>query len=207
MKNSAENKIIAFNGSPVRDSNTDLLTRRVLEGARQAGFSGRHIYLNDIQTTPCQSCGESPGTDLCLVKDDLFPYLHEAAASDIVVISSPIYFDTVSAQTKLLIDRSNCFKPLQGYADGNFKFVDLDLKPRLGILILVGGEREKFEQALTVIKGFFIWTKVEFAGQILYSHSDYQKGAISRDTHILQNAFQLGYDTAQKILKNSNYSN
>jgi len=203
MKNSAGNKIIAFNGSPVKDSNTDILTKQVLAGAQRAGFIGQQIYLNDFQITPCQSCGESPGEDLCLLKDELFPYLHQSAQSDIVVISSPIYFDTVSAQTKLLIDRCNCFKPLEGYDSGDFKFVDLNLKPRLGILILVGGEREKFEHAVTVIKGFFIWTQVKFAGQILYPHSDYRKGVVSENDQILQNAYQLGYETAQKIKNNS----
>ena len=155
MKNSANNKIIAFNGSPVKGSNTEILTQKVLDGAIGAGFTGKQIYLNNLQITPCQSCGESPGEDLCLVKDDIFPYLHESAQSDIVVVSSPIYFDTVSAQTKLLIDRSNCFKPLQGYESDDYDFVELNLRPRLGILILVGGEREKFEHALAVIKGFF----------------------------------------------------
>ena len=198
MKSSQAKKIIAFNGSPVKEGNIDLLTRRVLKGAEDAGHESEHIYLNDLTITPCQSCGESPGENLCLFEDDLFPHLHAFARSDLVVVSSPVYFDTVSAQTKLFIDRCNCFKPLEGYDSGRFRFNQLKLKPRLGIIILVGGEREKFQHALTVIKGFFIWTGVTFYGQILYPHSDYGKGGVKNRPDILQEARSMGYEAALK---------
>jgi multimeric flavodoxin WrbA len=196
MKNSQAKKIIAFNGSPVKESNTDLLTREVIRGADEAGFEHEHIYLNDLTITPCQSCGESPGENLCLFEDDLFPHLQTFAHSDLVVVSSPVYFDTVSAQTKLFIDRCNCFKPLEGYDSGQFSFRKLNLKPKPGIIILVGGEREKFQHALTVIKGFFIWTGVTFYGQILYPHSDYGKGGVKSTPDILQKAYLMGHKAA-----------
>lgn len=198
MKNSQAKKIIAFNGSPVKESNTDLLTREVLRGAAGAGLDSEHIYLNDLTITPCQSCGESPGENLCLFEDDLFPHLHSFAHSDLVVVSSPVYFDTVSAQTKLFIDRCNCFKPLEGYASGEFKFRPLNHKPRLGIIILVGGEREKFQHALAVIKGFFIWTGVRFYDQILYTHSDYGKGGVKNKPDILRQAHLMGHKAVLK---------
>jgi len=202
MMNSPANKIIAFNGSPVKNSNTDLLTGKVLEGAEAAGLSSRHVYLNDLKITPCQSCGESPGEKLCLIEDDLFPFLHETANSDIVVLSSPVYFDSVSAQAKLFIDRCNCLKPLEGYDSGDYKFTELNLKKRLGIIILVGGEREKFDHALPVIKGFFIWTGIKHADQILYTHADYKLGEVKNDQIKLRRAFDLGFSTAQIILQN-----
>jgi len=191
-------RIIAFNGSPVKASNTDFLTQEALKGAETQRFISKHIYLNDLEITPCQSCGESPGNELCFFKDSLFPYLHSFADSDIVIVSSPIYFDTVSAQTKLFIDRCNCFKPLEGYETGNFVFRKIDLKPKLGIIILVGGEREKFTHALTVVKGFFIWAGVSFYGQILYPHADYDKGGVSKRPDILRTAFSLGRTAALK---------
>ena len=198
MKNSQAKKIIAFNGSPVKESNTDLLTREVLKGADDSGLDSEHIYLNDLTITPCQSCGESPGENLCLFEDDLFPHLHTFAHSDLVVVSSPVYFDSVSAQAKLFIDRCNCFKPLEGYDSGEFRFRQLDLKPKLGIIILVGGEREKFQHALTVIRGFFIWTGVTFYDQILYPHSDYGKGGVKNRADILQKAYLMGHMAALK---------
>jgi len=199
MNGSQSKKIIAFNGSPARDSNTDLLTRQVMDGAAENGFESEHVYLNDLKILPCQACGKSPGDNLCFFEDDLYPYLHKFAQADIVVISSPIYFDTVSAQCKLLIDRCNCFKPLEGYQSGDFHFRKLDLKKRLGIIILVGGEREKFKYALTVVKGFFIWTGVEFSGELLYAHDDYELGAVKQKMDILEQARQLGLEAAKKL--------
>ena len=200
MKNSQNKKILAFNGSPVKESNTDLITREIINGAKQEGFESEHVYLNDLDLLPCQSCGESPGEKLCFFEDDLFPYLHKFAECDIAVVSSPIYFDTVSAQTKLMIDRCNCFKPLIGYETGDFKFADLNLKPRLGIIVLVGGEREKFQHALTVLKGFFIWTGVKLFDEIIYAHGEYTKGAVKDDQELLQKAREIGRQAARSAI-------
>ena len=200
-KNSHSKKIIAFNGSPVKGSNTDIITGAIIRGAEEKGFSSESIYLNDLDILPCQACGESPGHKLCFFEDDLYSCLHIYANSDISIISSPIYFDTVSAQTKLLIDRCNCFKPLEGYESGSYKFTDLKLKPRLGIIVLVGGEREKFQHALTVIKGFFIWTGVEFFDELIYAHADYGRGGVANDNSILQKAYRIGQKAAQAASK------
>jgi multimeric flavodoxin WrbA len=194
-------KIIAFNGSPVKGGNTDILTQSILKGAGDAGYGIEHVYLNDLEILPCQSCGESPGDKLCFFEDDLFPYLHKFAGCDIAVVSSPVYFDTVSAQTKLFIDRCNCFKPLEGYETGKFQFQKLYLKPHLGIIALVGGEREKFVHALTVIKGFFIWTGVQFFDQILFAHPDYGIGEVWEESDILESARKIGYDAARRASK------
>jgi len=159
--------------------------------------------LNDLRITPCQSCGKSPGEELCFFRDDLYPFLHAFAQADLVVASSPIYFDTVSAQTKLFIDRCNCFKPLEGYDTGRYEFRQLSLKRRLGLIILVGGERQRFEPALTVIKGFFIWTGVKFAGQLLFQHGEYARGAVAQQPEILLRAFDLGLMAARQCLPTS----
>jgi multimeric flavodoxin WrbA len=200
--NSSTNKLVmAFNGSPVRGGNIDIITKNILKGAGEAGFSTGHSYLNNMQILPCQSCGESPGRKLCFFEDDLFPFLQKFAECDIAVVSSPVYFDSVSAQTKLFIDRCNCFKPLNGYHTGKFRFRQLKLKPRLGIIVLVGGDREKFIHALTVVKGFFIWTGVTLFDQIIYAHADYEIGGVAGDVEFLEKARQTGFNAARKVGK------
>jgi len=200
MKSLPTKTILAFNGSPVKESSTDLITREILSGAAEEGFESEHIHLNDLDILPCQSCGESPGGKLCFFEDDLFPHLHKFADCDIAVVSSPVYFDTVSAQTKLMVDRCNCFKPLTGYETGDFRFADLNLKPRLGIIVLVGGEREKFEHALAVVKGFFIWTGVRLFDQIIYAHGEYTKGAVKDNQELLQKAREIGRKAARSAI-------
>ncbi|MBD3382136.1 MAG: hypothetical protein GF404_08060 [candidate division Zixibacteria bacterium] len=201
MNNSSSRKIIAFNGSPVMKSNTDLITREILAGAEQEGYKSEHVYLNRMAIMPCQSCGESPGEKLCFYQDDLFPFLHTLSQSEIVVVSSPIYFDSISAQTKLFVDRCNCFKPLVGYESGNFRFEPVKHKRKLGVIVLVGGEREKFVHALTVLKGLFIWAGIEFFDQLLYAHSDYGLGAVKDDPETLSKARTLGTSVASSRCK------
>jgi len=69
------------------------------------------IYLNDLHVKPCQSCGVDPHPKYCLFDDDMQLIYNALESNDVIVLGSPVYFDTVSAQVKLVIDRCNCLMP------------------------------------------------------------------------------------------------
>jgi hypothetical protein len=85
---------------------------------------------------------------------------------------------------------------LTGYESEDYKFIAVKHTPKLGIVILVGGEREKDSHALPVVKGFFIWAGIQFFDQILYSHDDYKAGAVRNHPDVLENAHQIGCSVA-----------
>ena len=103
-------KIIAFNGSPRKNANTQTLVEAVLKGAESKGAETRLINLNELNIKGCQGC-EACKKDLgkCFVKDDLSPLLKEMAECDAVVLGTPVYYYQVSAQLKALVDRFYCF--------------------------------------------------------------------------------------------------
>lgn len=106
--------ILAINGSPNRNGNTAVLLRAVLEAAGVEGVEGRIIQVMDAvkgQKMPfCTACS-SPCKEACHDKDaglrEACDELEEAAA---VVLGSPVYFGTVSAQLKALWDKTRAIR-------------------------------------------------------------------------------------------------
>ncbi|MEE9442054.1 MAG: flavodoxin family protein [candidate division Zixibacteria bacterium] len=188
-------KILGISGSPVIGSSTELLVREVLKGGKAAGAKTKYIYLNELDIMPCQACGESPDDGYCFFNDGMDEVYKAFDWCDAIVIGSPIYFDSVSAQTKLFIDRSNCFRHYR--PESPELIIPRIEKRRKGIIILVGGKREKFEPARKVVGGFFVWANVERFGLISYSHSGFEKGSVKKDKKVMKEAFETG----QKICR------
>jgi multimeric flavodoxin WrbA len=198
-------KALGINGSPVKGGNIDILIKEVIRGIREKGSKKKGaedkiFYLDNLKIMPCKSCGKAPAEpDLCLYHDDMDLVYPQLLSSNYFILGSPVYFDSVSAQMKLFIDRCNCFRPLTKNQDGKYHFKTQERflsTPRKGIIILAGGKRQRFDLALSVIKGFFKWTDIEFFDQILYSHDDWKKGGVKKEKEVLEKAFETG----QKIV-------
>lgn len=106
--------ILAVNGSPNRNGNTAVLLRTVLDAAAEEGVEGRLLQVMDAvkgQKMPfCVACS-SPCKEACHGKDaglrEACDVLEDAAA---VVLGSPVYFGTVSAQLKALWDKTRAIR-------------------------------------------------------------------------------------------------
>jgi multimeric flavodoxin WrbA len=102
--------IIGINGSPRKQWNTATLVAKALEGAASLGATTELFHLYDLDFKGCISCfacktrgGKSYGK--CVMNDDLAPVLEKIAAADALVIGSPIYFGTVTGETRSFLER------------------------------------------------------------------------------------------------------
>jgi multimeric flavodoxin WrbA len=110
--------ILAINGSPNRSGNTAFLLEKVLEAAAEEGVEGRLIHVMDAvkgQKMPfCVACS-SPCKEACHEKDsglkEACDVLENASA---VVLGSPVYFGTVSAQLKAFWDKTRGIRTRRG---------------------------------------------------------------------------------------------
>ena len=195
--------ILTLTGSPIRGGSTDILLERIADGIAQSSAQPVHnqiIHLNDYQYLPCQSCGKSPEPDYCIFHDEIYPVYDLLIGCDIVLFGSPIYFDTVSAQSKLFIDRCNCLRPADFSGQSEHSFKRIISKKRLGAMALVGGEDQKLECARLVIAGFFIWTEVINCGMVSYKGTSWEAGSVTHDREKLNEAHSLGRLIASRIL-------
>ncbi|MEE9554729.1 MAG: flavodoxin family protein [candidate division Zixibacteria bacterium] len=191
--------IAGLSGSPVGGSSTDILVNAVLEGASGDNSRTRFIRLNDQIILPCQACGKSPEPDYCFFHDDMDPIYTLMAKADGIILGSPIYFDSVSAQAKLFIDRTNCLRPVDFTDKDNPSFKEPLFKGKKGGIIIVGGEKEKFDTALRTARGFFIWAGIDIVFELKFAASGFDIGEAGKDSTIIEKARSYGENLASSI--------
>jgi multimeric flavodoxin WrbA len=178
-------------GSPKKNGNVDLLVSQVLKGASSQGAKTHKIYLNDMHIKPCQSCGVDPYPKYCVFDDDMKEIYALLESCDAVVLGSPIYFDTVTAQAKLMIDRCNCIMPYVKRSDGAFGFERRIKKQKRGVFLAVAGTDQEFNTIQTTVKGFFNWANIELVGTILYPNDSNELGSVKGDKEGMNQAFEM----------------
>ena len=103
-------KVIAINGSPRKNRNTDTLLQKALEGAASAGAETEMVYLYDLKFRGCVSClacklRKEPRPNRCVLRDDLTAVLDKVHEADAVILGSPIYFSEVSGEMRSFFER------------------------------------------------------------------------------------------------------
>lgn len=98
-------KVLILNGSPRRGGNTEILCQRFAEGARDAGHEVETVRVCDKDIRYCTGCDSCVKTGRCVFKDDMEGIRDSMMAADAIVFASPVYFYTITAQIKTLIDR------------------------------------------------------------------------------------------------------
>jgi multimeric flavodoxin WrbA len=193
-------KLLIINGSPRSGSSTEILAGQFARGFLSQWPDAEivNVRLNDLEIIPCQACGIDPTPMLCIYKDDLYPYLLQLREADFILIASPLYFDSVSAQTKLFIDRCNCFRPPH-FVAGKATFADHGILNSKGAYILVGGAREKYDAADRVIGGMFIWCGIEKVGRLVHAHDEDVLGGVASNRAKMEESFSLGADSAKRL--------
>lgn len=190
-------RICGIIGSPTKNGNVDILVSEVLRGAKSVGAKTRKIYLNNLRMRPCQSCDTDPRPRYCIFDDDMDTIYAELESCDAVVLGSPVYFDTVSAQTKLMIDRCNCMMPYVKGPDAKPSFERRMIKLKKGIFVAVGGTDQKLTPIMATVRGFFNWANIEPFRNITYLHDDDQLGGVRKIDEKMAQAFEAGVRIAK----------
>ena len=189
-------KVVGIVGSPRKGMNTDTLVTKVLEGAQSIGAETEKIYLNELEIKPCQACDKSPAPDYCFYKDVMETIYSTLETADALVIGTPAYYDSISSQLKLLIDRSNCLSDMIRLPDDKVIFKSRVAKKKKGVFIWVADSSRNPEHALAMIK---LWCKdanVELVETMIVTDSDRGEGARKRED-LLHKAFELGTSLVQ----------
>ena len=99
-------KILGINASPRgAKSQTLRLVKAVLDGARSRGCEVELVDLCKLNIEYCNACGICHRKGQCHKKDDFQALYRKILAADGLVLGSPNYFQSVTAQMKTLIDR------------------------------------------------------------------------------------------------------
>jgi multimeric flavodoxin WrbA len=182
----AGKKILIVKGSPREHGNTAILAERVADGARAAGAGVESIYLHGLDIQACDACAACHAEPYsgCIVEDDMQDLYPKILDADAIVIASPVYWFTVSAQTKLFMDR--CYALVQG--DGYL------LKGKQYGIVMTYGDSDPFNSgavnALRTFQDGIRYVGAEIVGMV-YGCAD-AEGEIADNAEVMADAYSLG---------------
>jgi multimeric flavodoxin WrbA len=184
-------RIVAIYGSPRRKGNTSTLLDRAAQGASDAGAEVEKVILRDLEMSPCLEIYGCKETGRCVIKDDFERVHDQLLACDGLMLASPIFFYSVSATTKILMDRCQSLWVKKHWID-KVPFGQRGLK-RKGLFISVGATRGKrlFEGTLLTVRYFFDVLDTELWRTLLYRELDFE-GDVLKHPEYLQEAYETG---------------
>jgi multimeric flavodoxin WrbA len=179
--------ILGISASPRRHGNSETLLDQALRGAGSCGAKTEKIILSKLDIKACHGSDSCFKKARCFVKDDMPGLLDKIARSDGIVLSSPIYFGSITAQLKTMIDRC---QPL--WVE---KYVLKKKSPpkKRGAFLSVSSYDNKrfFENSKEIIDIFFRVAGIELV-EALYFPGLESKGDAGSRKNFLGKAFRCG---------------
>jgi len=185
--------VLAFATSPRRHGNSETLLDAVLDAMRGEGAVVEKIVVPETDIKPCRGCNACAKLNRCIQRD-FMDYIHDRIIeADCIILASPIYCMGLTAQAKVLVDRSQVFCTRKYTL--RLPVVSPERKgKRVGIFISTAGQtwENVFDAAIPSVKCFFnvIDVREKDTRYLMVSGVD-EKGAIDRHPTALQDAEAL----------------
>lgn len=173
-------QVLILSASPRKGGNSDTLCDEFLRGAQEAGHDVEKIFLRERNIAYCTGCGVCNQTHKCVQKDDMAEILDKMVRADVIVLATPVYFYTMDAQMKTLIDRT---VP---------RYTEIKDKAFYYIVAAADQEIEAMQKTIEGFRGFTL-DCLEGAAEkgIVYGVGAWEKGEI-RKTPAMRQAYEMG---------------
>jgi multimeric flavodoxin WrbA len=182
-------RVLAILGSPRRGGNTEILLDEAIRGAHEHGGMCEKVVLRDLKIRPCLEIYQCAKAGVCAIQDDMQPLFVKLTEAERLIIASPVFFYTVSALTKAMIDRCQSLW-VKKYI---LKLPISPLPDRRGAFISVAATRGRklFDGVRLTMRYFFDAIDVVYSDELLVRGVD-EKGAIRERPETLEEAYALG---------------
>jgi len=196
-------QIIALYGSPRKNGNSAALLKQAVAGARQEGAHVEEVFLRDFKISPCLEIYNCIKTGECAIRDDFPEILAKLEASSGVMLASPIFFYTVSAHTKIFMDRCQSLWVRKYWIEK--QVFGKTPETRKGLFISVGATEGKklFDGAILTVKYFFDVLDAGLWRTVLCRGID-RRGEIEKREDYLDEAFEAGRGLARALQEKNN---
>ena len=184
-------KIVGILGSPRRGGNTETLLDIALGEAQEKNIITDKIALRDTSIAPCDGCQGCIEKGTCVIDDDAQEMYRAMLESDGIIWATPVYFWSMTSQTKVLIDRT--------YA---LTFPTLQLANKVGGLILVAGSRGCMNTA-NIFHQYFTYNHMFFA-EFAWGYAS-TKGEIKKNDFAIKMAREMVHQMIGLINANLKY--
>ena len=173
-------KILILSGSPRIHGNSSLLCDEFARGAQEAGYETEKINVTKMKVSGCLGCNvcyKNGGT--CVQKDDMEKIREKMIEADVIVLASPIYFYSMSAQLKAVVDRTYAF------------FEQLAGKTFYYIISCAAPEESFTETMVASLRGFTSCVPESKEGGIILGLNTNEPGDV-KDSEAMSKAYEMG---------------
>lgn len=172
-------RVLILSGSPRKNGNSDLLCDEFMKGAIEAGHQVEKIRVAEKNIGYCRACYGCKGTGVCVIKDDMAEVLQKMIDCDVLVLASPVYFYSIDAQLKAVIDRSVA------------RWLEVKDKELYYIMTAADAEKTSMETTLACFRGYADCVEGAKEMGVIYGTGVYEKGEV-KDTKAMQEAYEMG---------------
>lgn len=172
-------KVLILSGSPRKGGNSDILCDEFARGAEEAGNSVEKIRVSEKNIGYCRACYACRGTGVCVIKDGMAEIMQKIIDADVIVLASPVYFYSIDAQLKAVIDRTVA------------RWTEVKNKELYYIVTAADEERASADGTLACFRGYADCIEGAREMGVIYGMGAYEKGEI-RDMPAMQEAYKAG---------------
>ena len=173
-------KILVLSASPRKNGNSDLLCDEFIKGAQKSNHICEKVFLQGQNINPCfgcEVCHDNNGK--CVQKDDMSEILEKMVKADVIVMSTPVYFYTMDAQMKILIDR--CVA----------RYTEINNKEFYFIATAAVQDQRYMERTIDGFRGFTDCLDNAMEKGVLYGNGVWKKGEVKNTPH-MKKAYEMG---------------
>ena len=174
-------KVLILSGSPRKGGNSDILCDEFMRGAQDAGNQVEKIFVAEKKIgycTGCYFCKNHGGR--CALNDEMGDILQKIIDCDVLVLSSPVYFYSISAQLKTLLDRTVA------------RWTEIANKDLYYIATAAENDEDTLNTTLACFHGFAMCIDGYEEKGTLYGKGVYEKGDVLKRPELMQIAYEMG---------------
>lgn len=174
-------KVLIISTSLRTNSNSDILARKCVRGALDAGHEAEYVSLKGKRIEYCIGCLSCIKSGRCVLKDDVKDIMEKVKQAEVIIFATPIYYYEMCGQMKTLLDRLN---PL--YAS-EYAFRDIYM-----IATAAENEESAFEKAYNGLQGWVdCFEKATLKGIVKGAGISDASDALNHK-NVLKSAYELG---------------
>lgn len=170
--------VLILSGSPRKNGNSDMLCDAFMKGALEAGHQVEKIRVAEKDIGFCRGCyGCRSGA--CVLKDDMAEVLQKMIDADVIVLASPVYFYSIDAQLKALIDRTVA------------RWLEVKNKEFYYIVTMADEGQESADTTLACFRGYADCVEGAVEKGVIIGNGVYEPGKI-KNTSAMKKAYEMG---------------
>jgi multimeric flavodoxin WrbA len=133
-----------------------------------------------VNLSYCRACCACRGTGVCAIKDDMAEVLQKMIDCDVMVFASPVYFYSICAQLKTVLDRTVA------------RWTEIANKDLYYIATAAEEDEDTLDITLSCFHGFAMCINGYEEKGTLYGKGVYEKGDVKNRPELMTIAYEMG---------------